>query len=1047
MAGSRQSSNSSSTQQYSQLENQLILLAKLNSLLGYKSNRAMLEDCKFLAEGFDQDGRSFIYHHLIARGNQVEVSSVKLEEYDNNIRNHLEKINYGRTEKITLRYFQYLAALYTEIILDQLFNAENQPLEELKDFVGERKLNKLAYWMATGSGKTLLLHLNYYQFLHYNCNQLDNILLITPNEGLSEQHLRELAASGIPARRFYLNNGDLWSGNRNTVQVIEITKLVEGKKGGGVRVPVEAFEGKNVIFVDEGHKGTGGEAWRNYREAVGKGGFTFEYSATFGQALSAADNKKDNKNLIDEYKTAIIFDYSYKYFYSDGFGKDFRIVNLKNETDPEDTCKLLMGNLLSFYEQVRVYQEHGNELKEYNVEKPLWAFVGSTVISTESESPSDVQTVVEFFHRFLKDRQWAVQTIGDLLSKNSGLITPAGDDVFSDYFSFLCKLNESPEKIYSDILERIFHTPCGGGLHINAIKNSSGELGLKAAHGRDYFGVIYIGDTNKFKQKNAADIPWGEEVIADSLFSRINNTASPIYVLIGAKKFMEGWNSWRVSSMGLLNIGKNEGAQIIQLFGRGVRLKGKDMSLKRSAAFESPEYLQLLETLNVFAVRANYMQAFRECLNREGVDPDYKEFRLPVKLNLPEKETLVIPRPGNKREFTKEKCIVMSIDKDITVHLNLLPKVEIVEGALGSSGSKEKTTNKGDRIPDESLKLVDWQEIYLQVLVHKERKKLSNLVIRPQVLHKIVTQCELTVQANPNVLNPKNFAQRNLLQRAITQLLCSYVDRFYQKHKEKWEEKTMEYRVLDENDPNLSFNRSETCPAEPAYIVRVPSSQRNIISGIKALMSNIANFYQDGNQPLPRLFFDQHLYVPLVIKEKINAGLTLIPPGLEESEEQFVRDLRQYCQENEKSLDGKTIYLLRNLSRGRGVGFFEGRGFYPDFILWVLDQKTKAQRIIFIEPHGMLHAKAYAHDEKARLWERLPQLAKEIAERSGRNDVSLDAFIISATPYSKLRQHYEDGKWDRKTFAKNHILFRGENDPKHDYVEDILFPKERKITS
>ena len=48
-------------------------------------------------------------------------------------------------------------------------------------------LSKLAFWMATGSGKTRLLHLNYRQFNHYNRESLDNILLITPNEGLSQQ--------------------------------------------------------------------------------------------------------------------------------------------------------------------------------------------------------------------------------------------------------------------------------------------------------------------------------------------------------------------------------------------------------------------------------------------------------------------------------------------------------------------------------------------------------------------------------------------------------------------------------------------------------------------------------------------------------------------------------------------------------------------------------------------------------------------------------------------------------------------------------------------
>jgi len=54
------------------------------------------------------------------------------------------------------------------------------------------------------------------------------------------------------------------------VRVIEITKLVEEKRGGGVSVPVEAFEGNNLIFVDEGHKGAGSEArkWIGNREKL-----------------------------------------------------------------------------------------------------------------------------------------------------------------------------------------------------------------------------------------------------------------------------------------------------------------------------------------------------------------------------------------------------------------------------------------------------------------------------------------------------------------------------------------------------------------------------------------------------------------------------------------------------------------------------------------------------------------------------------------------------------------------------------------------------------
>jgi hypothetical protein len=102
-----------------------------------------------------------------------------------------------------------------------------------------------------------------------------------------------------------------------------------------------------------------------------------------------------------------------------------------------------------------------------------------------------------------------------------------------------------------------------------------------------------------------------------------------------------------------------------------------------------------------------------------------------------------------------------------------------------------------------------------------------------------------------------------------------------------------------------------------------------------------------------------------------------------------------------------------------------------------LDQKTNTQCIVFIEPHGMLHANAYIHDEKARLHERLPELAKQIAQRSSQKNITLDAFIISATPYDELYKRYDNGTWDRVQFAEKHILFleRGQN---YDYMREIF---------
>jgi len=1045
--------------QYLKLEQRLVLLAWLNDLLGYRSNRELLTDTKGAAEGFDASGQSFIYHHLLSRGHQVKIPADDLARYDGNIRAHLTAINRHRPQPITLRYFQYLAALYTEIFLDRCFNRRQQLLADLNAFVQQRNdaklpgepldepltaadLTKLAYWMATGSGKTLILHLNYHQFRHYNKEPLDNVLLITPNEGLSEQHLAELDASGISARRFDLNHSSLRTSGKDVVQVIEITKLVEEKRGGGMSVPVEAFEGHNLIFVDEGHKGSGGEAWRGYRDALGATGFTFEYSATFGQALSAARNDP----LTAEYGKAILFDYSYRYFYGDGYGKDFRILNLKEETREDQTETLLLGNLLSFYEQQRVFEEQSQALRPYNLEKPLWVFVGSTVnavYTRNRQKRSDVLTVVRFLHHMLANRRgWVVKTIQKLLDGKTGLVTPEGQDLFLGRFRHLRETGLSPQVLYEDILVRMFHAPAGGGLHLCDIRGSAGELGLKAGGADDYFGLIYIGDTAAFKklvEEDTAGIMLEEDALSSSLFEDINRPDSRIHLLIGAKKFMEGWNSWRVSNMGLLNIGRQEGSQIIQLFGRGVRLRGKGFTLKRSAALDGPHpaHVRLLETLNIFAVRANYMAQFRDYLEREGVETAV-EIELPLFIWANEQflqRGLVVPRAPEGRDFAAETELLLEPDPDVRVRVDMSLKVQALESSAYGVKTADVRAGHEQTIPSESLDWVDWEQVYLDVLAYKERKGLTNLVIRPDLPRKIIESTPYTLVADDTVTRPRSFAERALLQEAVVNILRKYTDVFYRVNRERWDSQQMVYAPLDASDPNLGFNRGLVRERPSgAYVVKVRRSERELIAAVEKLLAETDRLYQQETAELSRIHFDRHLYQPLLVEQEDK--VRMIPPGLKKSEAQFVRDLKDYwASEKDKILAGKEVFLLRNLSRGSGIGFFEERNFYPDFILWVMDRGS--QRIVFVEPHGMVHAKAYIHDEKAQLHERLPELAKEIGQRSGRRGVALDSYIISATRYDDLYQRYENGTWDKERFAEKHILFL-ERSPEYDYMERLF---------
>ena len=1050
---------------YVQLEKRLVLVAWLNEQFGFQTNEAALLDAKEAAEGFNADRRSYLSVRLETRKN-VQVQPAALARYDTNIYDHLCAINAKRATPIVLRHFQYLAVLYAEVYLDWFFHCPDALLDALHRFEVRRTtdsklrgvpsdlsftrndLGKLAFWIATGGGKTLLLHINYHQFLHYNAtfgSPLDNVLLVTPNEGLSEQHLAEMTLSGIPCRRFDLHETGLHVDAGDVVRVIEITKLTEVKKGGGLSVPVEAFEGNNLIFVDEGHKGSGGARWRGYRDALAETGFTFEYSATFGQALTAARNEV----LTREYAKAIAFDYSYRYFHGDGFGKDFNILNLKEdeglglrivgapepetsvESAEERTDRLLLGNLLAFYEQQRVFAEHKDALRPYNLARPLWVFVGGTVnavYSRNKRKQSDVLTVVRFLQRVLRNSQgWAVAAIGRLLAGESGLERADGRDVFEDRFGYLRDADLSPEALYQDILDSVLHAPTSDVLQLGFVRGSSGEIGLKASGSTRYFGVITIGDASSFRKlvaEREPDIRLVEEAMVERLFDGINTPNTHIEVLIGARKFMEGWNSWRVASMGLMNVGRREGSQIIQLFGRGVRLRGLQHSLKRSSALPGthPAHIGLLETLNIFAIRADYMAQFKSYLEREDLHTEgVVELYLPVRANKEFlNQGLLVPRVPGDRTFADEAEIGLAPAAGAAVFLDRSLKAQAIESQDGAFADAAAQAGSRRRIPAASLQLVDWNRVHLELLAYREQRGYANLALTPDDIRAVFESthplCHELV-AEDDLAEPKTLAGVGALSEAVMVLAKKYMDRFYRTRQERWASKRMRYSEVRETDPNFQD-----------YVVRVPRA----VGGTDKAP---ADSYTDL---LANVHFDRHLYQPLLVQR--TAKVTSKPAGLNESEHRFVVDLRTYCkqrqQEQADTLVNEEIFLLRNQSRGHGVGFFEQRGFYPDFILWVKEEGK--QRIVFVEPHGMLHAGAYVHDERARLHETLRELEEEMARtHAGTGEVRLDSYIVSATPFEDLQSKYDDGTWDMERFAARHILFPVRN-ASYDYLAHLL---------
>ncbi len=1052
---------------YQKLERRLVLLAWLNRHFGFEDNEDFLKSLAEADHGFSDTGMAFVTTQLLSRGSKCRLSREKLANYDANIERHLEKINRKRIRPIVLRYFQHLSLLYTEIYLDRYFHDRANLLAELNRFVADRNIDKLpgdiqdakftddelgkvAYWMATGSGKTLLFHINYHQFLHYAREarqEIDNILLITPNDNLTTQHLEEMEASGIPCARFSLTESGL--GMKDTVRVFEITKLVTQKKGSGLSVPVEAFEGHNLVFVDEGHKGTGSEAetWRKRRLALGQGGFTFEYSATFGQALDAT--KRDA--VTEEYAKSILFDYSYKYFYRDGFGKDFHILNLKDYQAKDDIYTLLLANLLSFYEQRLYFEDNREEIKDYLLEPPLWLLICSRVGAKNAE----IVTVLEFFARFLPNTKgWAVNKIQSILQGKSGIQTEDGRDMFEGHLTYLRREKlPDPKKVFDGILKKVFLAASAGELEIRQLTSSKNEVALRVAGTETPFGVIAIGSVNDFKKIMASEAPGlaiTEDAIQQPLFPRIKYASSPQTILIGAKMFMEGWSSWRVANIGLLNVGVSEGSEIIQLFGRGVRLKGYGFDLKRSEKVkrhdgrDHPPHIRVLERLNIFAVRANYMSRFRDYLEREGINTGgFLEMELPLWTNKAFlKEDLYRPQLPQGRRFEDEEDLVLESTEDVRVRLDVATRVTAMQskstgGVFEASGS----VGHAVRIEPGALSLLDWALLHTELQEYKQTRRFRNLAIPVSAPRDILSReepCLYELVAADELVNPTTSDGLERLHRLASTLLKKYVERFYQQRRLRWESKQMTYETLKVADENFQPYRVSVPRSDP----RLVKELHDVIKKAKKLAGKAKPegiYAGDMLLDLPNVHFDRHLYQPLLVARK-NGEIKAVPPLLVESERKFVEDLRSFCQsEADGLLRGVELFLLRNLGRGKGIGFFESCGFYPDFILWI--KSRGKQRIVFIEPHGLLHEAAGFHSEKLSLHKRLREHSKDALKSPKLKHLSVDAFVVSRSPYDQLSGLWRTDKGARRSrdeFTADHILFQEARTPEYDYVRQIV---------
>jgi hypothetical protein len=460
---------------------------------------------------------------------------------------------------------------------------------------------------------------------------------------------------------------------------------------------------------------------------------------------------------------------------------------------------------------------------------------------------------------------------------------------------------------------------------------------------------------------------------------------------------------------------------------------------------ERPKHIAVLETLGIFGVHADYMAQFRDFLEEEGLPSNEEriEFLLPVIKNLGTqrlktvrlKKTIdgVTTEFGNA--FRKLAPVPTLAPPDLSrpseakqLHENRLvldwyPKIRSL-GSTGLVGGDGEGAKHQAHLTPQQVAFLDIDRLHFELERFKAERSWYNLnITREQIVALLHDTSWYVLLIPPGELVGDGFAKVQGWEEIALALLRKYTERYYTFKKRDWELPHLEYRDLEADDPN--FLGVKETPNDGYYRILIDKSQEEIVAKLEELKASIERGEMKPWEfkGMKAVWFGKHLYQPLLY---LDTNIVEISPApLNKGERQFVEDLTAFRDANSPYFATRELYLLRNLSRGRGVGFFEAGNFHPDFILWVIEDGK--QRVVFVDPKGIRNLSW--NDPKILFHETV----KEIEERLGDANVRLDSFIVSNTSSTTMELHWSKTKDEMQ--ARN-IVFQGENG--FQYVGGIL---------
>ncbi len=814
-------------------------------------------------------------------------------------------------------------------LLKSHFKVENQRVSF------ENFINRLAFYMATGSGKTIVI-IKLVELLSVAMGMglipKKNIMFFSANENLIKQFEKEIEK---------YNRGKDYSKQIDFKNLKEITHKDFHRAPKGFFEKIALFyyradlmndeeskenllnykdywdNGENYVILDEAHKGNKSESKRQaIFSLLSLKGFLFNFSATF----------TEESDLITS-----VYNLSVGEWVKLGYGKESVLLkknNLnafkdsKDLNDREKEIALLKALLLLGMQ------------KRYKIEgyfhDPLMLVFTHSVNVENSDAEIFFKTLARVIEN--DDGNDFSKAKEDLLEEIKDPEFLFSDDKDKDYKVKVFK--ESLKSMdFKGLKEEVFYASSG---HIEVIINpkNNQEIAFKLNTSDKAFCLIKIGDITEWiceKLKSVKVVSKNLSFKEESYFSQIDRNS--INILVGSRTFETGWDSTRPSVILFLNIGLDDDAKklVKQSFGRGVRIESVKNQRQRLAYLDIDKAIKkdlkpnaaMLETLFVIPTNHASLEAIlniqKESENRSENRDSWREIKLE---KTPIKHDLFVPcyrkEPTSILKIPESASFKMSEKnfKDLKEYFNLMSEKHfILKHEIYNP--KDYATLK-DMIQKAHFKKVStWHYKDLDYMIAEIKGKLYP--------NQKVPKDEFNALDNEKIVHFKRIKVKADKQEELIKTI----------------QEVKEHAPLDKE--------------------RIKIAQGEIDPYDTEKHKQDKTFKVDGADLLK---LKEHYYTPL-IKAKDCDWLKHVVKV--KSEIDFLQELQDQettktLQENydfwafskiDEHLDNLFIPYINNVAERR---------FFPDFIFWL--QKGDTQIICFIDPKGITYAD-YEHKADA----------------------------------------------------------------------------------